>query len=125
MTRNEARRFEYLDPLPGLDAPLVPLNMTTADGEQGEQELSPEEQKTFARTLAAELGWTLTPELEQKIRGVLARPRHLAASKVLVDGPNAPRPRFYVSARDLIDALRPELAAAAKNGATGITRRPT
>lgn len=30
MTRNEARRFEDLDPLPDLDEPLVPLNMNIA-----------------------------------------------------------------------------------------------
>jgi len=30
MTRNEARRLENRDPLPGLDEPLQPLNMTTA-----------------------------------------------------------------------------------------------
>jgi HK97 family phage portal protein len=30
MTRNEARALENLNPLPGLDEPLQPLNMTTA-----------------------------------------------------------------------------------------------
>ncbi len=31
-TRNEIREFEGLDPLPGLDAPLTPLNMTAPQG---------------------------------------------------------------------------------------------
>jgi hypothetical protein len=31
LTRNEARAFEDLEALPGLDEPLVPLNMTTVD----------------------------------------------------------------------------------------------
>jgi HK97 family phage portal protein len=39
LTRNEARRFEELNPLPGLDKPLVPLNMQTL-GEDGEPEES-------------------------------------------------------------------------------------
>jgi hypothetical protein len=29
LSRNEARRLEDLNPLPGLDEPLLPLNMTT------------------------------------------------------------------------------------------------
>jgi hypothetical protein len=33
MTRNEARRLENMNPLPGLDEPLQPLNMAPA-GEQ-------------------------------------------------------------------------------------------
>ena len=32
MTRNEARRLENMNPLPGLDEPLQPLNMGTAGG---------------------------------------------------------------------------------------------
>lgn len=36
LTRNEARRLEDLDPLDGLDDPLVPLNMgSTANGQDG------------------------------------------------------------------------------------------
>jgi len=40
LTRNEARAMEGLDPLPGLDEPIVPLNMTPADklGEDPEPE---------------------------------------------------------------------------------------
>jgi hypothetical protein len=30
-TRNEIRDYEGLDPLPGLDEPLTPLNMTQGD----------------------------------------------------------------------------------------------
>jgi HK97 family phage portal protein len=33
MTRNEARQLENMNPLPGLDDPLIPLNMTTVDSE--------------------------------------------------------------------------------------------
>lgn len=36
LTRNEARRFEKLEPLDGLDAPLVPLNMVEEGEEQPE-----------------------------------------------------------------------------------------
>lgn len=34
MTRNEARRFENMNPLPGLDDPLRPLNMAPAGAEE-------------------------------------------------------------------------------------------
>lgn len=44
LLRNEARRFEELDPLPGLDQPLVPLNMAT-----------PEDRAVLAKAIAAEM----------------------------------------------------------------------
>jgi hypothetical protein len=41
-TRNEIRDYEGLDPLPGLDEPLTPLNMTQgnkpADGPEDDKE---------------------------------------------------------------------------------------
>lgn len=40
MTRNEARARESMPPLPGLDAPLVPLNMTGAPGDAPENDAS-------------------------------------------------------------------------------------
>jgi len=36
MTRNEARRLEDLDPLPGLDVVLTPMNMQAGTGQPGE-----------------------------------------------------------------------------------------
>ena len=38
MTRNEARHLEELNPVPGLDAPLKPLNMETVEPDDGEDD---------------------------------------------------------------------------------------
>lgn len=70
MTRNEARRFEDLNPLEGLDAPLVPLNM-------GTQEERDAVAKELAGTVKAMLGHNGGPaldddELERKIGRVLS-----------------------------------------------------
>jgi hypothetical protein len=40
MTRNEARLLENRNPLPGLDEPLEPLNMQSANAEKAEQDTS-------------------------------------------------------------------------------------
>lgn len=49
MTRNEAREKENMNPLDGLDDPLVPLNMTTPDGANDDNSDEPtDEQRTIS-----------------------------------------------------------------------------
>lgn len=67
LVRNEARRLEDLDPLPGLDDPLVPLNMGAKGKDDPAQ--APIDQKALARGIAEELG---APHLEEKIGRVLS-----------------------------------------------------
>ena len=72
LTRNEARRKEDLDPLPGLDAPLVPANMLSADQLKAlktpAQPMTQADQKKAAAVIACELlGHPPTPEIEAKV----------------------------------------------------------
>ena len=69
LVRNEARRIEDLDPLDGLDEPLVPLNMATRGGGPAGGKADPVDQKALARAIAEELG---VPGLEQKLGRVLS-----------------------------------------------------
>ena len=70
LTRNEARRLEDLNPLPGLDEPLLPLNMAT----QAERDAIA---KDVAATVKSMMGHNGGPslddaELERKIGRVLS-----------------------------------------------------
>jgi len=80
MTRNEARKLEDLDPLEGLDEPLVPLNLGTkaqadaiakkaAAAPADKAPADPEAQKALAKAIAAELG---RPDLEEKVGRALS-----------------------------------------------------
>ncbi len=105
MTRNEARRKEDLDPLPGLDQPLVPANMLSADQIKALKTLSgpmtQADQKQAAAVIALEiLGRPPTPEFEAKIGRVLAS-RNEGRLK---------------QARDLIDEVLDEVAEEAPDG---------
>jgi HK97 family phage portal protein len=69
MTRNEARKLEDLDPLDGLDKPLVPLNMGVKGDPTTDPAAAAVDQKMLARAIAEELG---LPQLEAKIGRVLS-----------------------------------------------------
>jgi HK97 family phage portal protein len=70
LTRNEARVYEDKDPLPGLDDPLVPLNMGTQSQRDALLKgIGKLDQKALARALAEQLG---VPALEAKIGRVLS-----------------------------------------------------
>jgi len=70
MTRNESRKLEDLDPLDGLDEPLVPMNMATraaaGDPAPGAGKANT---KMLARAIADQMG---APGLEEKIGRVLS-----------------------------------------------------
>jgi hypothetical protein len=51
MTRNEARAFEDLNPLEGLDDPLVPMNMTVV----GEEPVQTESNDAFVEDVAGRI----------------------------------------------------------------------
>lgn len=68
LSRNEARKTEDLDPVEGLDKPLVPLNMVAHDAAKPPG-ASAADQKALARAIAIELG---VPGLEEKIGRVLS-----------------------------------------------------
>jgi HK97 family phage portal protein len=65
MTRNEVRQVEDLNPLPGLDEPLMPLNMSTPSAAAA----AGVNQKALAKAMAEYLG---APGLEDKIGRVIS-----------------------------------------------------
>lgn len=87
LARNEVRRLEDFDPLPGLDEPLVPLNMATQSEKAAAAKTAQPggaDMKAFAHELAEELG---QPHLEEKIGRVISlrNEKKLKQARDLVD----------------------------------------
>jgi HK97 family phage portal protein len=72
LVRNEARRLEDLDPIDGLDEPLVPLNMGTKADAAAQQDAAAVNQKALIKAIAAELGLPNDAEIEKKVGRILS-----------------------------------------------------
>lgn len=70
LTRNEARSFEDLNPIPGLDEPLVPLNMVNIDqtAEDIAKELAANFHGVDVKQLQIKVGRVLSAKNEKRVR---------------------------------------------------------
>lgn len=101
LTRNEARRYEDLNPLDGLDQPLVPLNM----GTQAERDAAA---KDITDAVKSMLGHNGGPALDDEQADAL----ETKIGRVL----SARNERRIVTARDELSAVLAELPAPVPEG---------
>lgn len=78
MTRNEAREIENRNPLPGLDEPLLPLNMTTANEPAKDPDNQDETKKTTpsqdrARALLSDAARRVAVKEHEHIKAAIQR----------------------------------------------------
>lgn len=103
LTRNEARRFEDMNPLDGLDKPLVPLNMGTTEDQA---KLAKAVKGAVAEEIKAMLGHNGGPALDDV---ELERRLELKIGRVL----SAANEHRIITARDELNAVLDGLGDAA------------